>query len=68
MEALLVIVLIVIVFALGPVVAFLDILSRELFTESGLSGSRLLKALFFLFVPLSWIVYFLFIRRRRPFA
>lgn len=58
----------IVVFGLGPILAFLDIISRELMTEQGLSGSRLLKALFFLFVPLTWIVYFLVFRRSRPFG
>jgi hypothetical protein len=66
--ALAAIVLLIVVVALGPLLAFLDIISRELMTETGLSGSRLLKALFFLFVPLTWIAYFLFFRRTRPFG
>ena len=58
----------VVLFALGPLLAFLDIISRELVTEAGVSGSRLLKALFFLFVPFTWVVYFLLFRRTRPFG
>ena len=55
-------------FALGPLLAFLDILSRELMSERGLSGSRLAKAFLVLLIPFAWIVYFILFRRQRPFT
>ncbi|CAN5769424.1 hypothetical protein BH24CHL6_BH24CHL6_14410 [soil metagenome] len=68
MEGLLIVVTLLVVFAFGPVVAMLDVLSRELVTPDGrLDGSRLAKALLVLFVPLAWIVYFAVFRRGRPF-
>jgi len=65
---LLVIVGLIVVFALGPLLAFLDILSRELMSDRGLSGSRLAKGFLVLFIPFAWVVYFLFFRRRAPFT
>jgi hypothetical protein len=65
---LLVIVGLILVFALGPLLAFLDILSRELMSERGLSGSRLAKGFLVLLIPFAWIVYFAVFRRQRPFT
>jgi hypothetical protein len=56
-----------IVFGVGPVVAMLDVFMNDLWSDTGISGRGLLKGLVVLFVPLAWIVYFL-LRRRRPFA
>jgi len=69
-EVLLTVVLLLVLFAVGPFVAMLDVLSHELFQEEaeGVRMSRLAKALVVLFVPFAWIVYFVFVRRRPPFA
>ena len=69
MEALLIVVALLVVFAVGPFVAMLDVLVQELFQEKGegVRLGRLGKALVVLFVPFAWIVYFAVFRRRPPF-
>lgn len=68
MEALLVVVSLLVIFAVGPVMAMLDVLTRELVTPDGqLDRSRLIKGMLVLFVPLAWIAYFVFFRRQPPF-
>ena len=70
MEGLLLVLLLIIVFALGPVLAMLDVLSREVLREDapGIHVSRLAKAVAVCLVPLAWIPYFLLFRRRLPFS
>jgi hypothetical protein len=70
MDALLVVAVLLLLFAIGPFVAMLDVLSRELFSDDGegVDARRVAKAMLVLFVPLAWIGYFLFFRRRPPFA
>jgi hypothetical protein len=66
MEQVLILAALVVLFALGPVLAFLDVLSRELL--GGAPGFGFVKAFVVLFVPFAWIVWFVVVRRRRPFA
>lgn len=68
LESLLLLIGVLIVFALGPLLGFLDVLTRELLLSGARSGYGFGKALVVLFVPLAWIVYFFVYRRRRPFA
>lgn len=73
MEALLafgLVILLLVVFALGPVIAMIDVVSGELAVsdDQSFDSSRLLKGMVVLLVPLAWIFYFVLIRRRLPFA
>jgi hypothetical protein len=56
------------VFGVGPVVAMLDVFMNDLWSDTGISLRGVLKGVLVLVVPLAWIVYFVAIRRRRPFA
>ena len=67
MEQALILALALVVFALGPVLAFLDVLSRELMSGGARLGYGFAKALAVLFIPFAWLFYFVVIRRRRPF-
>ncbi len=70
MEVIVIIVALIIVFALGPVIAMLDFLTIEMSREAGpgVGLGRLLLSLVLLWLPFAWIVYFVVIRRRPPFA
>jgi hypothetical protein len=69
MEVLLGILIILALFAFGPVVAMFDLLSRELAREGpgDIDLRRLAAGMLVLLIPLAWIVYFLVWRRRLPF-
>jgi uncharacterized BrkB/YihY/UPF0761 family membrane protein len=70
MELVLVLVVLLIVFGLGPLLAMLDFLTMELGRGegSGVGIGRLLASLLLLWIPFAWVVYFVLIRRRPPFA
>ena len=68
MEQALILAVAVVAFALGPVLAFLDVLSRELLTGGARLGYGFAKASVVLLVPFAWLVYFVVFRRSRPFA
>ncbi|HVM31417.1 MAG TPA: hypothetical protein VM305_11685 [Candidatus Limnocylindrales bacterium] len=68
MEGLLLLLLGVLMFGVGPIVAMLDVFMNDLWSDTGISLSGLIKGLLVLVVPLAWVAYFLLIRRRRPFA
>jgi uncharacterized BrkB/YihY/UPF0761 family membrane protein len=61
---------ILLVFGFGPVMAMLDVLSRELARDGPgeVDLLRIAKGILVLWIPFAWIYYFLFLRRRAPFA
>jgi hypothetical protein len=67
-EVVLIVVGLIVLFALGPVIAMLDLLTRQMEGASagGVDLRRLAIGMVLLWLPFAWIVYFAR-RRRAPF-
>lgn len=68
MEIVLILVVGLLVFAVGPLAAVLHFLSREIAREQGpgVGLLRLAGGLLVLWIPFAWIVYFVLSRREPP--
>ncbi|CAN5569215.1 hypothetical protein BH23CHL7_BH23CHL7_22600 [soil metagenome] len=68
MEVVLIVVALIVLFALGPVIAMLDMLTRQMEAASGdgVDLRRLAVGMVVLWLPFAWIVYFAR-RRNAPF-